>query len=231
MIRNSSPTTATCALVFSLSFASLASAGLSLTTSTFDNDDDGWRPWATSTESPITAGNPYLKLDSDGAEERGRLITFSRETAWTGDYISMNVTAVELDVANFSSSDTLHLRVALGTRASPMQSGGTWFVSSAAVIVGTLSDWTHVSLSVAENELSRVGNFAGEIGTDTYAEALSNIQTIRLFSAVQIGTAIGDEFIGPVGFDNISLIVPEPSSSAFIVFSSLIFCLRRKRRH
>ncbi|MBT7957791.1 MAG: PEP-CTERM sorting domain-containing protein [Akkermansiaceae bacterium] len=91
---------------------------------------------------------------------------------------------------------------------------GTWWVSNAAITRTTNTPWIRVSLSLLEADLHKVGNEMGQLGTDTYEQTFADIRAIRIMSS-NVGTAaIGDEFFGPVGIDNVSLMaVPEPSSA------------------
>ena len=212
----------------------LASGQTVLVTSTFDTGSDGWQPWTTNTSGALSPDNPYLNLDSLGfGTAKSRLITFNATPAWIGDYYSAGVMAVQLNVANFSTSDTLELRVAVGNRSSPMESGGTWWISETAFTLGTSSGWTLATLSLLEADLKRVGNEAGELGTDSYQATFSDIRNIRLLSSNVGSAAIGDQFIGPVGIDNISLIsIPEPTAGSLATSGILgLLGVRNLRMH
>ena len=66
--------------------------------------------------------------------------------------------------------------------------------------------------------MHRVGNLGGTIGLDTFEDTLSNINGLRILSSTLGFAAIGDEFYGVVGMDNIQLVsVPEPSQIALII--------------
>ena len=202
--------------------------------STFNTGTDGWEPnspWITSTAMPIAPDDPYLLLDvGASAGNRGsKLITFNPTEAWTGDYLGANVTGVSLDVANWSESDTVFLRVVVGNRANPQQSGGTWWISNTATTLLPGQDWTQVELSLLEEDLVRVGNLEGDIGTDSYAATFSDVQNIRILSAVIPIGATGDEFVGPVGMDNIGLI-PEPSTYLLIGLGLLAIGITKYKR-
>jgi hypothetical protein len=217
-------------LGFILMICSPSVAAITLATSTFDSGSDGWMPWTTSTVASPTPGNPYLNIAADGSGEKGRLLTFNRSSSWVGDYLGSGVTHVELDVANMSIVDDLQLRVAIGNRSSPMVADGTWWVSNAAITRTTDTPWIRVSLSLLEADLHKVGNEMGQLGTDTYEQTFADIRAIRIMSS-NVGTAaIGDEFFGPVGIDNVSLMaVPEPRS-ALLFGAAFGLALTRRRR-
>ncbi len=193
--------------------------------STFDTGRDGWEPnWPV---GGIAAGDGYLSVDADGIGEKGKMVTFSADPGWLGDYFAAQVTGIEMDIANRSTSDDVHLRIALGNRASPQQTGGTWFLSSTAIVIPVGTDWTSVYLPLAEADLMRVANLTGELGTDSYEAAFSDIRNIRILSAILPLGAIGDEFVGDVQLDNIRLI-PEPSSLLLLAAGIAVLALRRR---
>lgn len=196
---------------------------------TFDSGNEGWQPWATDTAGGISPGNPYFKIEADGIGKFGRMITFNWEPEWTGDYMSTGVSGLQLDLANMSDSDEVFLRVALGNRASPQQSGGTWWVSKTAQIVPLESGWTSVFLPIAESEMVVVGNIEGQSDNESFADTLSDIRNIRIISAAVPFGAIGDEFYGDVGIDNVAL-VPEPSTLPMIGIGIVILVLCKRRR-
>lgn len=205
-----------------------ASADPVFTLSTFDADAEGWQPWSTSTTGGITENNPYLHLPVDGAGQFGRMIAFHSGSDWTGDYISTGVDGLRLHLVNRSTINEIHLRLAIGNRASPQQPGGTWWLSRNAIIVPTQSEWAEITLPIAEQDFQVVGNLSGELGTDSFEETLSNVQNLRILSAVVPLGAIGDEFIGDVGLDNIALI-PEPTSAFLLLSGCLVLLLLRRR--
>jgi hypothetical protein len=201
----------------------------SFVTSTFDSGSEGWQPWATSDVNGLSPGNSYLNITADGEGVFGKMITFNINPEWTGDYYSAGVNGIWMDIANMSVSDTVYLRIALGNRASPQQTGGTWFISQSSIVIPTLSSWTNVFLPLMESDLTVVGNLSGEMGTDSYADTFSDIQNIRILSAAIPLGAIGDEFVGDVGIDNVAL-VPEPGVLSMVGAGLITLALCRRRR-
>ena len=71
----------------------------------------------------------------------------------------------------------------------------------------------------------------GELGLDTFDEPLSDINGFRILSSNLGYGAIGDEFYGIVGMDNIQLItIPEPSFIAPLLITLIVtFFFKRFR--
>lgn len=218
------------ALPFASMLVSVALADPTFTLNTFDSGTDGWQPWSTATNAAgLAPDNPYLRIKADGIGKFGRMITFNWETEWTGNYISAGVTGLRLDLANMSTADDLFLRLAIGNRASPQQSGGTWWVSKNAISVPLGSDWKSLFLPIAESEMVVVGNIMGQSDNESFADTFSGIQNIRILSAAVPLGATGDNFFGDVGIDNIAL-VPEPTTLPMMVIGTVMLMLHRKRK-
>lgn len=207
-----------CASCLALSQSLLALPSFNL--ADFADDLEGWEPndpWVRSDIDGIGSGNPYLKIEPNGIGGRGsRMITFNIDSEWTGDYVSAGVTGIRMDVTNRIGSDPLYLRIVIGNRANPQQTGGSWWISESAITITAGSDWSTYQLPLAESDMKRVGNLEGEVGTDSYAETLSDVKNIRILSAIIGQNPIGDLFLGEVGIDNIQF-VPEPKQFALVL--------------
>ena len=135
------------------------------------------------------------------------------------------VTGVSLNFANWSESDPVYLRIAISNLANPQQSGGTWWASSAPIYFAPESGWGTASFQINESSMQRVGNLTGELGLDTFDDTLSDINGFRILSSTLGYGAIGDEFYGVVGMDNIQLItIPEPSFIASLFTILVLTC-------
>ena len=95
-----------------------------------------------------------------------------------------------------------------------------------------LSDWGNYFLPISENDMLVVGNIEGESDNESFSDTISNIGNIRILSSVTPIGAIGDEFFGNVGIDNIAL-VPEPTTLPMIGTGVLLLYLNglRKKRN
>ena len=203
-------------------------------TSDFSDDLDGWEPlnpWLRSSVDGLSEGYFYMRMPvgiSPG-NKGSKLIAFNPTNAWTGDFVSKAVTGVSLNFANWSESDPVYLRIAISNLANPQQSGGTWWASSAPIYFAPESGWGTASFQINESSMHRVGNLTGELGTDTFENTLSDIQGFRILSSTLGYGAIGDEFYGVVGMDNIQLIsIPEPAyTSLFLAIFLLAYISRR----
>jgi hypothetical protein len=203
-------------------------------TSDFSNDLEGWEPlnpWLRSSVNGMSEGDFYMRMPVgiNPGNRGSKLIAFNPTDAWTGDFVAKGVTGVSLNFSNFSESDPVYLRIAISNLASPQQSGGTWWVTDAYEFFAPESGWGNVSFQINESSMHRVGNLSGELGLDTFEETMSNINGFRILSSTLGYAAIGDEFYGVVGMDDIQLVtIPEPSfiSLLLAIFSFTFFYQR-----
>ena len=212
--------------------SSLFGSSFSYALSDFTSDLDGWGGGADgeiSTVGAINAGDPYMRKEIDldgGGGYKARMVvrrptdpTVIASDPWLGDYISKGIQRVELDVKNSSESDTVFLRLAISNVANPQISTGTWWVSTTYYNLSPEGQWEHVSFNLLESEMQRVGTVNSDTpGTDSFEETLSNLKGFRFISNGNGYSAIGAEYSGVIGMDNIELIaIPEPSSIAIIL--------------
>ena len=192
-------------------------------TSDFSNDLQGWEPlnpWLRSSVNGLSQGDFYMRMPVgiNAGNKGSKLITFNPTNSWTGDFIAKGVTGVSLNFANWSESDPVYLRVAISNSANPQQSGGTWWASSTPIYFAPESGWGMATFQIKESSMQRVGNLMGELGIDTFENTLSDINSIRILSSTLGYGAIGDEFYGVVGMDNIQLItIPESNFIALLL--------------
>jgi hypothetical protein len=152
--------------------------------------------------SNVTTGGPagiddnFLKVIANGAQGPGSRLVVYNTTQWTGNYSAAQITSIALDARNLGENP-IHLRFAFG------DGGGitTWFASTDPVILSTGSAWQPVSFSLSA--MTRV------TGTASLESALTNVQSIRILSSVDLpqvggGGAKGDAILSTLGIDNIA---------------------------
>lgn len=213
--------------------------------SDFTNQTDNWGGGAPSTLSSIDAinpGNSYLRTEINvygGQSQRNKLVVrrpvnsnLIGSDPWLGDFIARGVQRVELDFNNWSTDDTVYLRLALSNVTNPMISSGTWWVSTTYTTFAPESGWGHASFNIIESEMQRVGDFNGGFGLDPFVDTMSDVKGFRFIASSTGNSALGDEYSGTIGMDNVRLIsaIPEPSISAIIMGLLAALCLSRRQR-
>ena len=214
--------------------------------SDFTSQLDGWAGGADyllSTQDAIDPGNSYFReeINMFGGETTKNRMVVRRPVAstvigsdpWLGNFNAKGIQSVELDFNNWSADEPVYLRLALSNVAKPMISTGTWWVSTSYATFFPGSGWGSASFNILEAEMQRVGAFNGAIGQDTFEETLSDIQSFRFIASSTGNSALGDEFSGAIGVDNVRLIssIPEPSRFAVIMgLLATISLLRRRAR-
>ena len=214
--------------------------------SDFTSQTDGWAGGADhflSTQDAIDPGNSYFReeINMFGGETTKNRMVVRRPVAstvigsdpWLGNFNAKGIQSVELDFNNWSTDEPVYLRLALSNVAKPMISTGTWWVSTTYATFLPGSGWGSASFNITEAEMQRVGDFNGGFGQDTFEETLSDIQGFRFIASSTGSSALGDEFSGAIGVDNVRLIssIPEPSRFAVIMaLLATISLLRRRPR-
>lgn len=210
-------------------FIGQLSATNTLVTSDFSGGFEGWMPshiWKIGSE--VDNGNKYLQMNvgENSGNQGSRLVIYSQANEWTGDYISKMVDSINFDFFNSSEFQSAKIRIALSSAASPQVLNSNWWVSDQYYTILPDSSWTNLSFSIGEDLFSKVGIINGQPGTESFNETLSNVYTIRIISSALGDIAIGDEFYGTVGVDNITLIaIPERSTIA-LMFGVFVLLFR-----
>ena len=214
--------------------------------SDFTSQLDGWAGGADhflSTQDAIDPGNSYFReeINMFGGETTKNRMVVRRPVAstaigsdpWLGNFNAKGIQSVELDFNNWSADEPVYLRLALSNVTKPMISSGTWWVSTTYATFLPGSGWGSASFNILEAEMQRVGDFNGGFGQDTFQETLSDIKGFRFIASSTGSSALGDEFSGAIGVDNVRLIssIPEPSRFAVIMgLLATISLLRRRPR-
>ena len=211
---------------------------------TFQTDD--WGGGANSflsTQDAMDPGNSYLRkeinITGSGGNQSKMVVrrpvdsTVIGSDPWLGNFNTKGIQSVELDFNNWSADEPVYLRLALSNVTNPMISSGTWWVSTTYATFSPVSGWGGASFNILETEMQRVGDFNGGFGQDSFIETLSDIKGFRFIASSTGNSALGDEFSGAIGMDNIRLIssIPEPSRFAVIMgLLAAVSLLRRRRR-
>lgn len=213
--------------------------------SDFTLQTDNWGGGAQSTLSTIDAinpGNSYLRTEinlAGGQSQQNKLVirrpvnsSAIANDPWLGDFTAKAIQAVELDFVNWSLDETVYLRLAFSNVTNPMQSTGTWWVSTTYATFAPGSGWGHASFNIIEDEMQRVGDFNGGFGLDPFVDTMSDVKGFRFIASSTGNSALGDEYSGTIGMDNVRLIsaIPEPSISAIIMGLLAALCLSRRQR-
>ena len=238
----------TSALISLLACSSSCLFGSSYTVllSDFTSQLDGWAGGADyllSTQDAIDPGNSYFReeINMFGGETNKNRMVVRRPVAstvigsdpWLGNFNAKGIQSVELNFNNWSADEPVYLRLALSNVTKPMISSGTWWVSTTYVTFLPGSGWGSASFNILETEMQRVGDFNGGFGQDSFLETLSDIKGFRFIASSTGNSALGDEFSGAIGMDNVRLISSIPEPSRFAVAMGLfatISLLRRRRR-
>ena len=238
----------TSALISLLACSSSCLFGSSFTAleSDFTIETDDWAggaDYSLSTQDAIDPGNSYFReeINMFGGETNKNRMVVRRPVAsnvigsdpWLGNFNAKGIQSVELDFNNWSVDETIYLRLALSNVTKPMISSGTWWVSTTYVTFLPESGWGSASFNILETEMQRVGDFNGGFGQDTFIETLSDIKGFRFIASSTGNSALGDEFSGAIGMDNVRLIssIPEPSRFAVVMgLLATMLLLKRRRR-
>ena len=228
------------------SSSSLFGSSYTVLLSDFTSQTDDWGAGADyflSTQDAIDPSNSYFReeINMFGGETNKNRMVVRRPVAsnvigsdpWLGDFNAKGIQSVELDFNNWSTDEPVYLRLALSNVTKPMISSGTWWVSTTYATFLPGSGWGSASFNITEAEMQRVGDFNGGFGQDTFEETLSDIKGFRFIASATGNSALGDEFSGAIGVDNIRLIssIPEPSRFAVIMgLLATISILRRRSR-
>ena len=128
---------------------------------------------------------------------------------------------------NSSESDPVILRLAISNVANPQIS--TWWVSTTYYNLSPHIMGSILALILWKSEMQPVGTVnSGTPGTDSFEETLSNVRGCFISNSDGY-SAIGAEYSGVIGMDNIELIaIPEPSATVtiFAVITGVTLFLR-----
>ena len=193
----------------------------SVTTSFMTNITDG---------GPAGVGDSYLEVTSDSSVSfGGSRLTFFNRSQWTGDYTAAGITAVAMDLKNFSPSEALNMRLAIngGFGPSTSMTGGV-FTSAASISLDSGSGWTRAVFSLLPDDLIAIsGGIGGNTAGNDVQATLANVLELRLLNSATPHWS-GLRATATLGVDNIRVV---PLPPALVLFGSgLVLLLPRWRK-
>ena len=194
----------------------------SVTTSFMTNISDG---------GPDGVGDNYLEVTSDSSVSfGGSRLTFFNRQQWTGDYTAAGITAIAMDLKNFSPSEVLNMRLAIngGVLAPDNSRIGGVFTSAASISLDSGSGWTRAVFSLLPGDLISIsgGRGGNTTGNDVQA-TLANVLELRLLNSATPDWS-GLRTTATLGVDNIHAVPLPPSLVLFA--SGLVVLLQRRRK-
>lgn len=180
--------------------------------------DPSWAP-QNALGGPAGADDNYLLMRSLGGGGSGSRLTVMNLTTWTGNYTMAGVTAIQMDVRNFGTTDlTLRLLFETLGAAGPTDVA----VTSTGISLAAGSDWTSVLFPIDPGSLTEL---AGDINT-----VLANTNVLRIFHN-DAPVFPPDPIAAQLGVDNFTAtqVVPEPST-IMLAGAGLLAALLLRRR-
>ncbi len=166
---------------------------------------------------PAGVGDKFLQQTADGSGSGGKLSMYNHDQ-WVGDYTSAGITAIEMDLKNFSSQ-SLSMRIAFKEGLGPSAPGYSF---TTAIAVPNDGAWHHAVFTLQANKFSAIG------GPSPFADVIGGLgQEFRILHATS-PSLMGNNITGSFGVDNIRA-VPTPGVAGWVAGLTLT-CLRRRRR-
>ena len=222
-------------LVAAIFFGAFAFAGSAraIVVGQIDNFEDGTtQSWANGgapgappvlnidTGGPAGMDDNYMQISAVGGSGPGRFLTAFNRVQWLGNYIALGVTAIEIDLQNFSKVD---LNIRLGFKEST-NAGASGYLS-AAFSLPAGSGWQHAIFFINPASMIAVGSPA-----DFNTFFADNFGEMRIINEAGTSNLNGDIVTAEMGVDNIHA-VPEPSTVLLTALGVFGFAaLRRKKR-
>lgn len=177
---------------------------------------------------PAGAGDHYLQVTTDSTLPFGgnRLTVFNK-AQWSGDYLTAGITAIAMDVRNFTPGETLDLRLGINGFDSFVTVGGL-FATSDSVSLTSDSGWAHAVFSLLPGDLVPVSGRSGVTGNDVLA-TLGNVTELRLLNSAAPSWT-GDPVTATLGVDNIRVVPLPPALWLFLSALPGLWALQRRPR-
>ena len=182
---------------------------------------------------PAGAGDAYLEVTAatDGSLPfGGNRLTFFNRVQWTGDFSAAGITAIAMDLKNFSTTEILNMRLAINGGFGPSSSvtGGV-FTSSTSVSLGIGGGWTRAVFSLSPGDLIAIsGGVGGNTAGNDVAATLANVEELRLLNSVADSWS-GQPVTATLGVDNIAAVPLPPALALFGSALMALVLVRRKK--
>jgi hypothetical protein len=167
-------------------------------------DTSGWTmglnsimlPTVISTGGPMGANDASLEvISTGGSKANSKMITFNA-CQWTGNYVAAGVTSITTEMADFGLNP-LFMRIAI------QDNFGSEYGSTTAVMLPADSRWHPLSFDMMPSGLTLIQ------GGSSATQSLSNVGVLRVLSAQNAPSFMGDTVKATLGIDDITA-VPEP---------------------
>lgn len=157
---------------------------------------------------PAGAGDRFLRVTTTGSPfGSGSHLAMYNNMQWSGGYTAAGVVAIEYDIRNLSTTDTLDIRLVL------------WGVSarwaSAATVLPPNSGWVHVRHELKESSFTPIFAF------ETFSQTLALMERIMIRHQPVATDSGGTATNAPLGLDNIEAKGAETTVSGNVNFGEL----------
>jgi hypothetical protein len=176
---------------------------------------------------PDGVGDSYLAVRSDSSIIRGggQRLTFFNRQQWAGNYTAAGITAIAMDLKNFSTDQVLNMRLAVNGGFGSASTGGVTggvFISNSISRLEVGSGWTRAVFSLLPDDLIAIsGGIGGNTTGNDVAATLANVQELRLLNS-ETDSWSGLTVTASVGVDNVHVV---PLPPAFAMFGSALMAL------
>lgn len=171
------------------------------------------------TGGPGGSSDHYLRITSDGSGAGGKLTVFNR-AQWVGSYLAEGVTAIEMDLRNFSAT-TLQIRLGFKQDSGFSAPG---YSSATPFLLPNDGQWHRAVFPLVESAFTPIqapGPFANVLSGMALGE-------VRILHATT-PSLTGSNITGGLGIDNIRAI-PSPGAAGVLLLGGAGLMLRRRRR-